>query len=302
MRGVKNLKKEKMKVIISRKGFDSKYGGCPSPIFADGSMVSLPIPSSKGPTTYSEISANGRNLGSLVDSLTGGRLTGSARAHFDPDLDSKAMKRLPGWLPAFGQVGGPRTHLDNCGVGIGDLFLFFGWYRYVDVDAQGIARVSDNSKNIHAIFGYLQVGEILNVGSDAAAAVASKPWLASHPHVVGTWGEKNRIYVASEQLTFPSLSTVPRLPGGGVFRSIAESRILTHPGQGNRSLWCLPEAFAPTREIASLSCHHNLDRWRPSVMPGRVTLQSVSQGQEFVLQVNDAEILNKWISEVFFGI
>lgn len=291
-----------MKVILSRKGFDSKYGGCPSPIFPDGSIASLPIPSPTGATAYSEITAaNGRNMGALVESLTYDKLKGSERAHFDPDLDSKAMKRLPGWLPAFGQVGGPRTHLDNCGVGVGDLFLFFGWYRRVDLDAQGKARVANNSKNLHVIFGYLQVGEILNVGSDVAAAIASKPWLASHPHVVGTWSEKNRIYVASEQLRFPSLPADTTLSGGGVFGHIADSRVLTQPGQGNRSLWCLPETFAPNRGIATLSCHKNPNRWHPSEMQGSVSLQSVSQGQEFVLNINDESILDDWLSQVFFG-
>ncbi len=33
------------KLILSRKGFDSASGGCPSPIFPDGTMFSLPIPS-----------------------------------------------------------------------------------------------------------------------------------------------------------------------------------------------------------------------------------------------------------------
>ena len=34
------------KIIFSRKGFDSSFGGVASPIFDDGSMYSLPIPSS----------------------------------------------------------------------------------------------------------------------------------------------------------------------------------------------------------------------------------------------------------------
>ena len=33
-----------MKVILSRKGFDSSNGGCPSPILPDGTLLSLPIP------------------------------------------------------------------------------------------------------------------------------------------------------------------------------------------------------------------------------------------------------------------
>jgi hypothetical protein len=50
-----------VKVIFSRKGFDAANGGCASPIFADGSLASLPIPSSRSPTRYSEIQASGRN-------------------------------------------------------------------------------------------------------------------------------------------------------------------------------------------------------------------------------------------------
>lgn len=34
-----------MKVIFSRKGFDSSYGGYPSPILPDNSLISIPIPS-----------------------------------------------------------------------------------------------------------------------------------------------------------------------------------------------------------------------------------------------------------------
>ena len=33
-----------MKVIFSRKGFDSSYGGFPSIILPDGQMISFPIP------------------------------------------------------------------------------------------------------------------------------------------------------------------------------------------------------------------------------------------------------------------
>lgn len=32
-----------MKVILSRKGFDSTYGGYPSLILPDGELISLPI-------------------------------------------------------------------------------------------------------------------------------------------------------------------------------------------------------------------------------------------------------------------
>ena len=42
-----------MKYIFSRKGFDSTAGGYPSLIFPDGSLFSVPIPSSKDKYFYS---------------------------------------------------------------------------------------------------------------------------------------------------------------------------------------------------------------------------------------------------------
>jgi hypothetical protein len=43
-----------MKLILSRKGFDSSTGGIPSPIFPDGRMVSLPIPDKSSTLTFGE--------------------------------------------------------------------------------------------------------------------------------------------------------------------------------------------------------------------------------------------------------
>lgn len=44
-----------MKVILSRKGFDSSCGGQASPILPDGTLLSLPIPSNDV-HKYSELS------------------------------------------------------------------------------------------------------------------------------------------------------------------------------------------------------------------------------------------------------
>lgn len=51
-----------MRIIISRKGFDSKYGGVPSPILPDGRLLSLPIPLADN-LTYSEIRCDGASVG-----------------------------------------------------------------------------------------------------------------------------------------------------------------------------------------------------------------------------------------------
>ena len=59
-----------MRLILSRKGFDSAAGGVPSPIFEDGTMLSLPIPERGSGTTYDELRWGGRPLGGLVEPLT----------------------------------------------------------------------------------------------------------------------------------------------------------------------------------------------------------------------------------------
>lgn len=44
-----------MKIILSLKGFDSGSGGVPSPISADGPMMSLPIPDRESVVAYEDI-------------------------------------------------------------------------------------------------------------------------------------------------------------------------------------------------------------------------------------------------------
>ena len=44
------------RIVLSRKGFDSKAGGTASPIFSDRSLFSIPIPQKhKSPTRYQDL-------------------------------------------------------------------------------------------------------------------------------------------------------------------------------------------------------------------------------------------------------
>ena len=43
-----------MKVVLSRKGMDSRAGGIPSPILPDGTLLSLPIPNEKSGVPYND--------------------------------------------------------------------------------------------------------------------------------------------------------------------------------------------------------------------------------------------------------
>src|ERR1700730_15781670 len=97
-----------MKIILSRKGFDSSIGKVASPIFEAGELCSLPIPesapNSAGPR-YEEIRFGGQSLGTIVHDLTRGKIQPGTPAHLDPDLNAQSIPRLPGWKPVFGQAG-----------------------------------------------------------------------------------------------------------------------------------------------------------------------------------------------------
>ena len=51
-----------MKIILSRKGFDSSNDGIPSTVFPSGKMTSLQTPVSNSPTTCNDIYADSRKI------------------------------------------------------------------------------------------------------------------------------------------------------------------------------------------------------------------------------------------------
>ena len=105
-----------MKIVLSRKGFDSSSGGHPSPILPDVKMLSLPIPVAWDKLSYHEIyEPNGKTYGQIIEELDAGATIGLKGAHLDPDLAPRTRPRPPDWLPAFGQIEGSATHLQSQG-------------------------------------------------------------------------------------------------------------------------------------------------------------------------------------------
>ena len=130
------------KLIISRKGFDSGSGGCPSPIFPDGTMFSLPIPSGDE-EAFADLQHGDIDITEVVSGITNGRMSRRGRVHLDPDLNFDAYryrKDRPDWRQwrgMLGQAGIAQSHLNKQEVGDGDVFLFFGLYRRVEETALG---------------------------------------------------------------------------------------------------------------------------------------------------------------------
>jgi hypothetical protein len=287
-----------MKIILSRKGFDSANGGGPSPIFPDGRMLSLPIPASSSPTRFADCRWGEQNVGRLVESLTSGRVSTEHPAHLDPDLDHGVRPREAGWRPAFGQTGAAQTHLAQHGIGAGDLFLFFGWFREAELAAGGTWRFTRGAPDLHVLFGWLQVGELLRVADQGHRYGEHYPWLRDHPHLNGTWSDANTVYIAAETMNVFNDERFSRLPGGGTFSGFSQSRVLTAPQQAGRSFWRLPGWFYPANGELTFSYHDKPERWSRGP-DGSAHLRSVARGQEFVLATNrDADVSN-WLSDIF---
>ena len=160
-------------MIFSRKGFDSAAGGAPSPIIAGGPL-SLPIPTERRSETTYRLAG----LGQIVEEMTKGRIGAHDLCHEDPIFSNGR------W--AFGQTGAAQSHLESNGVGVGDVFLFFGLFAS-----------RDGRHRHHRIFGYLEVAEIRRLGSRPGAADTPEGFPRRHPHTIGEWNENNTLYLGS---------------------------------------------------------------------------------------------------------
>ncbi|MHA7819989.1 MAG: Nmad3 family putative nucleotide modification protein [Erythrobacter sp.] len=202
-----------MRIVFSRKGFDSSSGGGPSPI-VDGRPLSLPIPAgAASATTYGAL-----GLGEHAAKASRGKLGAGDLCHHDP------MFREDGTC-IFGQHSAAQTHLEGQGVGIGDVFLFFGLFAE---EATGEAH--------HRIFGYLRVEEIVRLADGVPRELID----LAHPHAFALHGRNDVIW---------------RGEGRQAARASQTLR-LTVP-EGPPSLWRRPEWL----RRGGLSYHDRADRW-----------------------------------------
>ena len=213
--------------------------------------------------------------------------------HLDPDLERHARKdrETTAWEPALGQVGAAQAHLDNQGVGPGDLFLFFAAFRPAERTG-GRWRWTPGGRIVHRLFGWLAVRSALRPErGDSLPAT-----LGDHPHASGEWAPNNTLWTAAPALGLADGSAVA---GAGWFRDTGNpALVLTGPGgTGGHSAWRLP-AFMDPSSGARLSYHGDPARWGPPA-GGSVRLKAVARGQEFVLAGADPDALAEWLSALF---
>ena len=202
-----------MKIVFSRKGFDTSSGGGPSPV-VDGRPLSLPIPAGKGRPGVSYASLG---LSRHVRAASRDRLSGRSRAHHDPMfVQGRCL---------FGQCGAAQTHLENRGVGPGDLFVFFGLFRDGD------------ERPHHRLFGWLRVERLVRHGEAEMAPLRE----LQHPHALAPHGANDVVWC-----------------GSGDTARTAHPDLRLSVEDGPPSLWRIPRWL----ERTGLSYHDRADRWR----------------------------------------
>ena len=283
-----------MKLILSRKGFDSQSGGCPSPIFPDGTLYSLPIPHDPSEITYGDLWHGDTNIGETVADLTHNRFGPKNHAHLDPDINPVAYPRQAGWQPLFGQSGTAQGHLDNQGIRIGDLFLFFGLFQEVEKTSSGWRFVKDAPRQ-HILWGWLQIGEIHKADELAKDEL---PWSCYHPHRHPSRDRysRNTLYVASGGLHLGSESIAP---GAGCFLGFHEPLVLTNPNGSGVTDWRLPQCFYPDNDKSPLT-YHPRKFWKSEPDDKYAYVQREGPGQEFVLDLDQYPDVTDWLVRSIF--
>ena len=211
-----------MKLILSRKGFDSAHGGCPSPIL-DGQLCSLPIPDAGSPTPYGKISL--QRLGDRANRRRSDARPSHTRAtgaHLDPDLRRDALPRAARWRPIFGQAAAAQSHLATSGDKPGRPVSFL---RMLSASRAGRRRIplrprrAESSRHLRLAAGR---AEIARATDELATEI---PWAAgssaSRARPIDTKTTRS-----ISRATGSRLSAI-KANGGGTFERLAPSLILS---------------------------------------------------------------------------
>jgi len=145
----------------------------------------MPIPSDDK-DSYDDLCYNGTPYSRILQQLAPKKTF--EHCHVDPDIrDECRAKSIEGWKPGFGQSGSAQGVLDNAGVEPGDLFLFFGWFRKVEL-YNGCYRFIRTSRggfydhsDMHVIYG-----AICRSGRSLPQKTGYQSILGTHMHQTAT--------------------------------------------------------------------------------------------------------------------
>jgi len=255
------------RIILSRKGFDSKAGGTASPIFSDGSLFSIPIPQKhKSPTRYQDLEFNGKSGRKILQEASVKLVLPHHYCHYDPLLTEE--------IGIFGQADAAATELKNNNVDTGDLFLFFGWFK----------EFYKKGDNLHHLFGWLQIEKII-YGSEDIKRFLSEVNI-KHPHGFEDVSRysNNTMYIAKKFLTING-NEFP-FPGHGLFKKSHKDLTLTKY-KSTRSRWQLPQKYFQESNNVFL----NRLKWKDE---SNFLVDCIGQGQEYILDSENNPKIKDW--------
>ncbi len=266
-----------MKVIFSKKGFNKSIGQRPNPIMPDGTLLAVPLPGWHS-VLLRKLESNGLDMEQIFEDLAVYDFYDSG-CHLDPDIRPELWSQgtPKGWRAIYGQTGTGHKYLKKQGVGVGDLFVFYAWFRPVEKNEENHLRYVKNTKDADMIYGYMQVGELAH-GDE----LLKYEW---HPHTDCYIRDDERdtvLYLASDKLVIDGVDT--GLPGFGAFK-YSESLELTMPGQ-TKSNWKLPDFFKDVR-----ISRHDADSFKPEGY-----FQVSNRCEDFV--VDDDPRVTEWIKDI----
>ncbi|RBP96130.1 hypothetical protein DFO70_102457 [Cytobacillus firmus] len=292
-----------MKLVLSRKGFDSGSGGCLSPYNHEtGQYIWFPIPekvnSYSNQIRYPNIlvkneylsGLNGSTLSEVYKSLKGTDRVKLRKnefasiddnelfAHFDP------MLGIPPWIEenekfkigkGFGQFNA-APHLEKHNVNEGSVFLFFG----------GFQSTSHRKISGHYIYGWLKIKKRIETYKECKEIIEQYN-LDHHPHIseaAFNRNQKNYIFLPDKWL-FEDL----KIPGCGYFTTLNDSLLLSSNKESNKATWKLPIFFYQNlTQVHQKTWQHTQD--------GFCTVKT-GIGQEFVTQLSAKG--EEWFRELF---
>jgi len=117
----------------------------------------------------------------------------------------------------LGQHGNAQGHLRNQGVGVGDLFPFWGSFRAVDDELRWVRKAE------HYIWGWLQIRAVVSVDKVVRNGGKKWRWAEAHPHFAFPRDSTNTLYVAAKRLSLPG-EGLAATPGSGVFERVDKAK------------------------------------------------------------------------------
>lgn len=277
-----------MNLILSRKGFDSSYGGHPSIILPNGKMISFPIP-----VESPEIGILHKNITyveenkTLEDFLDEYNIAKGSAYHVDPEIQNIKIGKEQSFLErgygTLGQCSSAAGHLANNGISADKIskdnpviFLFWGLFKKTKLNAYN--KFQYTGKPFHSIFGYLIAEEAVKVSNISDTYY---PELKSHLHY------KNR---NNKEFLKGDRNIIFKGERFGTFSFFNELR-LTVDNSDKLTEWAIPNFI---KEMT-----YNKKRiTNGKISENKLKINVSSRGQEFIVTNFDEVAMRTWLKSL----